>query len=66
MSGVGDADHLVEVDRRKAISLAIDHASGGDLVVIAGKGHEDYQDIGGEKIHFDDRQVARDILSGRS
>ncbi len=66
VSGVGDADHLVEVDRRKAISLAIDHASGGDLVVIAGKGHEDYQDIGGKKIHFDDRQVARDILSGRS
>lgn len=66
VTGVGGADHLVEVDRRKAISLAIDNASGGDLVVIAGKGHEDYQDIGGKKIHFDDRQVARDVLSGRS
>ncbi len=66
VSGVGGADHLVEVDRRKAISLAFDHASGGDLVVIAGKGHEDYQDIGGKKIHFDDRQVARDVLIGRS
>lgn len=66
VTGVGGADHLVEVDRRKAISLAIDHASCGDLVVIAGKGHEDYQDIGGKKIHFDDRQVARDVLSGRS
>ncbi len=66
VTGVGGADHLVEVDRRKAISLAIDNASCGDLVVIAGKGHEDYQDIGGKKIHFDDRQVARDVLSGRS
>lgn len=65
MAGVGGADHLVEVDRRKAISLAIENASGGDLVVIAGKGHEDYQDIGGRKIHFDDRLVARDVLSGR-
>ena len=65
VAGVGSADHLVEVDRRKAISLAIENASGGDLVVIAGKGHEDYQDIGGRKIHFDDRQVARDVLSGR-
>ncbi|MCE2438607.1 MAG: UDP-N-acetylmuramoyl-L-alanyl-D-glutamate--2,6-diaminopimelate ligase [Candidatus Latescibacteria bacterium] len=65
VAGVGGADHLVEVDRRKAISLAIENAAGGDLVVIAGKGHEDYQDVGGQKIHFDDRQVARDVLSGR-
>ncbi|MCY3765758.1 MAG: UDP-N-acetylmuramoyl-L-alanyl-D-glutamate--2,6-diaminopimelate ligase [Gemmatimonadetes bacterium] len=65
VAGVGGADHLVEVDRRKAISLAIENASGGDLVVIAGKGHEDYQDIGGRKIRFDDRLVARDVLSGR-
>ena len=65
LGGIGRADHRVEVDRRKAISMAIEYASGGDLVVIAGKGHEDYQDIGGQKIHFDDRQVARDILTGR-
>ncbi len=62
--GVCRAEHQVEVDRRKAISLAIGHASGGDLVVIAGKGHENYQDIGGKKIHFDDRQVVRDVLRG--
>ena len=64
-AGVGAADHVVEVDRRKAIALAIENASRGDLVVIAGKGHEDYQDIGGRKIRFDDRQVARDVLNGR-
>ncbi len=65
-AGVGRAEHRVEVDRRKAISLGIGQASAGDLVVIAGKGHEDYQDIGGKKVHFDDRQVARDVLRGAS
>ena len=53
----------VEADRRKAISLALHWAQPGDVVVIAGKGHEDYQILGKEKIHFDDREVAREILS---
>lgn len=66
LTGVGRADYRVEVDRRKAISLAVECASAGDLVVIAGKGHENYQDIGGQKVHFDDRQVARDLLRGRN
>ncbi len=65
LAGVGRADHRVEVDRRKAISQAIEYASSGDLVVIAGKGHEDYQDIDGQKIRFDDREVAREVLEGR-
>ena len=52
----------VEADRRKAISLALHWAQRGDVVVIAGKGHEDYQILGKEKIHFDDREVAREIL----
>ena len=66
LKGVGRADYRIEVDRRKAIALAVECASAGDLVVIAGKGHENYQDIGGQKVHFDDRQVARDILRGRN
>jgi UDP-N-acetylmuramoyl-L-alanyl-D-glutamate--2,6-diaminopimelate ligase len=52
----------VEADRRKAIALALSWAQPGDVVVIAGKGHEDYQILGKEKIHFDDREVAREIL----
>ena len=52
----------VEADRRKAIGLALGWAQPGDVVVIAGKGHEDYQILGKQKIHFDDREVAREIL----
>ena len=60
--GMGSAPHTLEVDRRKAIEEAIHTAKRGDLVLIAGKGHEDYQEIGRERIHFDDREVAREIL----
>jgi UDP-N-acetylmuramoyl-L-alanyl-D-glutamate--2,6-diaminopimelate ligase len=49
-------------DRRVAIREAIATAQPGDLVVIAGKGHEDYQIIGKETFHFDDREVAREAL----
>jgi UDP-N-acetylmuramoyl-L-alanyl-D-glutamate--2,6-diaminopimelate ligase len=60
-----DAVHgyRVEADRRNAIGLALRWAQPGDVVVIAGKGHEDYQILGKEKIHFDDREVAREILA---
>jgi UDP-N-acetylmuramyl-tripeptide synthetase len=53
----------VEPDRRKAIFAAISLARPGDLVLIAGKGHEDYQIIGTEKHPFDDRKVAAEALS---
>jgi UDP-N-acetylmuramoyl-L-alanyl-D-glutamate--2,6-diaminopimelate ligase len=56
----------VEADRRKAIGLALSWAQAGDVVVIAGKGHEDYQILGAQKIHFDDREVAREILSSQA
>jgi UDP-N-acetylmuramoyl-L-alanyl-D-glutamate--2,6-diaminopimelate ligase len=51
-----------ELDRRRAIEEAIKMAKEGDTVVIAGKGHENYQIVGKEKHHFDDREVAREIL----
>jgi UDP-N-acetylmuramoyl-L-alanyl-D-glutamate--2,6-diaminopimelate ligase len=53
------------VDRRAAIFHAIAEARDGDVVVIAGKGHEDYQIIGTQTIHFDDREVARAALAAR-
>jgi UDP-N-acetylmuramoyl-L-alanyl-D-glutamate--2,6-diaminopimelate ligase len=55
--------YLKIVDRREAIHRAIEEARAGDLVVIAGKGHEDYQIIGTEKRHFDDREVALEALT---
>ena len=57
---------IVEVDREKAIQLAIMDASSGDVVVIAGKGHEDYQIIGQEKKHFDDREIAKQVLQQKA
>ena len=64
LPGVGEAPHIVEIDRRKAIEIAIRRAGPGDLVLIAGKGHEDYQIIGRTKTHFDDREIAREVLEG--
>jgi len=49
-------------DRREAIGAAIREAHRGDMVLIAGKGHEDYQIIGTKKFHFDDREVAREAI----
>ncbi|MBW4553223.1 MAG: UDP-N-acetylmuramoyl-L-alanyl-D-glutamate--2,6-diaminopimelate ligase [Aphanocapsa sp. GSE-SYN-MK-11-07L] len=56
---------LVEGDRRTAILQAILQAQPGDGVLIAGKGHEDYQILGTEKIHFDDREEAQSALRQR-
>lgn len=49
-------------DRREAIGVAVREARSGDMVLIAGKGHEDYQIIGTKKFHFDDREVAREAI----
>ncbi len=57
--------YLKIVDRREAIFRAVAEARAGDIVVIAGKGHEDYQIVGAERTHFDDREVAREALAER-
>jgi UDP-N-acetylmuramoyl-L-alanyl-D-glutamate--2,6-diaminopimelate ligase len=54
--------YVLELDRRRAIGRAIGLARPGDLVVIAGKGHEDYQILGTEKHHLDDREEVRRAL----
>lgn len=53
---------LVEQDRRKAIELAISMAQEGDVILIAGKGHEDYQEIKGVKYPFKDSEVVKEVL----
>ena len=54
---------LTNVDRRQAIQTACCMANAGDVVLVAGKGHEDYQEIKGVKYHFDDKEVLREIFS---
>jgi len=60
-----DNNYLKQENRATAIELALNMAEAGDMVVIAGKGHEDYQILGTEKVHFDDREIARDNLRAR-
>ncbi|WP_270181785.1 UDP-N-acetylmuramoyl-L-alanyl-D-glutamate--2,6-diaminopimelate ligase [Alkalihalobacillus sp. CinArs1] len=58
--------HYVRItDRAEAIAYAIDHATEGDVVLIAGKGHETYQIIGEHVYDFDDREVARQAIKGK-
>ena len=58
-------DHMVEANRAVAIAAAIAEASPQDLVLVAGKGHEDYQILGTEKVHFDDREQSEQALRQR-
>ncbi len=66
VAGIPDpVEPIVIGDRATAIATAIKNAQPGDGVLIAGKGHEDYQILGTEKIHFDDREQARIALGDR-
>ncbi|MXZ49129.1 MAG: UDP-N-acetylmuramoyl-L-alanyl-D-glutamate--2,6-diaminopimelate ligase [Candidatus Dadabacteria bacterium] len=60
-----DPGVVVITEREEAIKNAVDKAVPGDTVLIAGKGHENYQIIGTEKIHFDDREIAEKYLEAR-
>jgi UDP-N-acetylmuramoyl-L-alanyl-D-glutamate--2,6-diaminopimelate ligase len=55
---------VVEPDRATAIARALNEAREGDLVILAGKGHETYQVLKDKTIPFDDRAVAREVLRG--
>jgi UDP-N-acetylmuramoyl-L-alanyl-D-glutamate--2,6-diaminopimelate ligase len=57
--------YVVIPDRKEAIRYCMENAEDGDIVVLAGKGHEDYQEIKGVKYHFDEREVVADILKNK-
>ncbi len=67
LSGMKNAGTAVQVipDREKAIAWALDKAGPGDVVLLAGKGHEDYQVVGKEKRHMDEREIVASVLAAR-
>ena len=65
-SGMSIKPRVIEVDRRKAIEQAFNEAESGDLIVVAGRGHEEYQEIDGKKIPFSDKNVLLDVVSKAS
>ncbi len=62
LAGVKNSNYEVELDRRKAIVKALDMINKDDVVLILGKGHEDYQIIGHEKIHLDDAEEVKKYI----
>lgn len=64
VTGVKKANgkYITITDRAKAIRYVIENAKEGDVIVIAGKGHEDYQEIKGKKYHMDDRELVADVV----
>lgn len=61
LAGMGSAPRLVVPNRREAIARALAEAGEGDIVLLAGKGHETYQIVGAEKRHMDERELVREI-----
>lgn len=57
-----DGDYVMIKDRREAIRYCIARAEEGDIIVLAGKGHEDYQEIHGKKYHMDERELVQEVL----
>ena len=65
VAGIADRDYIVEPDRRRAIERAIAEARPGDVVLVAGKGHETYQIVGDRVMPFDDAAIVREALAAR-
>lgn len=57
-----DGEYITIIDRAEAIRYAIENAKEGDVIVLAGKGHEDYQEIKGKKYHMDERELVADVV----
>lgn len=60
-----DREHEEFTDRKEAIYRALDMAEKGDIVALCGKGHEDYQAIGGEYVHFDEKEIVSDYFKNK-
>ena len=60
-----DGAYVTITDRKEAIAYAIAHGQPGDIIVVAGKGHEDYQEIRGVRYHMDDRELVEEAAAGR-
>ena len=58
-----EASYAIEPDRRAAISLALSEAASGDLILVAGKGHEQYQIFGSDRIPFDEREAIAEAIA---
>lgn len=57
-----DGEYITVTDRAEAIRYVIENAKEGDVIVLAGKGHEDYQEINGKKYHMDERELVADVV----
>ena len=68
LEGMKESETPIRVicDRREAIAWAIDNACPGDVVLLAGKGHEDYQIVGHEKHHMDEREIVAACIKNRT
>jgi UDP-N-acetylmuramoyl-L-alanyl-D-glutamate--2,6-diaminopimelate ligase len=66
VAGMSEGGYRRVVNRRDAIALALAEATAGDLVVLAGKGHETYQIVGSEKHHFDELEIVRELLGEKT
>ena len=60
-----DGKYISIIDRHEAISYAMHHAQPGDIVILAGKGHETYQEIKGKKYHMSEEEIIQDVLDGK-
>ena len=60
-----DGEYVVIPDRQEAVNYAVDHAQNGDMIILLGKGHEEYQEIRGVKHFFSEEQVALDYLAAK-
>jgi UDP-N-acetylmuramoyl-L-alanyl-D-glutamate--2,6-diaminopimelate ligase len=65
VAGIDGDEYVIEPDRRRAIERAITEAHPGDVVLVAGKGHETYQIVGEQILPFDDAAVACEALAAR-